>query len=68
MTCRDNRQRWGHPPEPLIKNYEMWLDWQAHQLDTLHWWEELIAIPEAGDPKKLAWKICAFFENPDCMM
>ena len=29
----------------------MWLDWWAHQLDTPHWWAELIAIPEVEDPR-----------------
>ena len=42
----------------------MWLEWWAHQLDTPNWWEELITIPNAGDPKKLAWKICTSFEIP----
>ena len=40
----------------------MWLDWQAHQLDTPHWWIELTTIPEAGDLKKLAQKICTSFK------
>ena len=60
LTCWGTR--WVYPPEPLIKNYELWLDWQAHQLDTPHWWEELTTIPEAGDQKKLAWKICTSFD------
>ena len=38
------------------------MDWQAHQLDMPHWWEELTAIPEVGDPKKLAPKIGASFD------
>ena len=29
--------RMGYLPEPSIKNYEVWLNWQAHQLDTPHW-------------------------------
>ena len=37
MTYQDTGDRMGYPPELLIKNYEMWLDWQAHQLDTPHW-------------------------------
>ena len=28
------RDRCGSLPEPLINNYEMWLEWQVHQLDT----------------------------------
>ena len=47
--------------EPSIKNYELWMEWWIHQLDTPHWWEELTAILEAGDIKKLAQKICISF-------
>ena len=63
-TCWGTRDRQGHPLEPSIKNYELWPDWQACQLDMPHWWEELTAIPEAGDPKKLTWKIKASFNIP----
>ena len=64
MTDWGTRGRWGYPPEPSIKNYELWLDWWAHQLDTPDWWEELTAIPEGGDLKKLAWKVCTCFNIP----
>ena len=47
-----------YPPEPSIRNVEIWLDWQAHQLDMPHWWVELTAIPDVENPKRLAWKIC----------
>ena len=40
MTGQGTRGRHGYPLELLIKNYELWLEWQAHQLDTPHWWEE----------------------------
>ena len=33
-TCWGTRDRWGYLPKPSIKNYELWLDWQAHQLHT----------------------------------
>ena len=33
----DIGSRMGYLSEPSIKNYKMWLDWQAHQLDTPHW-------------------------------
>ena len=33
-------------------------------MDTPDWWEELTGIPNAGDPKQLAWKIQASFEIP----
>ena len=29
-----------------------------------HWWEELTAIPEVGDVKRLAWKIHTPFDIP----
>ena len=32
---------------------EIWLDWQAHQLDMSCWWRELAAIPGVEDPWKL---------------
>ena len=35
----------GYLPEPSISNYKMWLDWQACQLYTPHWWAEFTAIP-----------------------
>ena len=58
------RDRWGSLPEPSVNNYEMWLEWWACQLDTPNWWEELTTIPNAGDPKQLAQKICASFKIP----
>ena len=64
MTGKDTQSRWGYPLEPSIKNYELWLEWQAHQLDTPHWWEELTTIPEVGDIKKLVWKIHTSFDIP----
>ena len=51
-------------PELSIKNYDLWLEWQAHQLDMPHWWEELTTIPEVGNVKKLAWKIHVSFDIP----
>ena len=43
-------------------NYDLWLEWQAHQLDMPYWWEELTAKPEVGDIKKLVQKICMSFD------
>ena len=60
--CIENRM--GDTPKPLIKNYEVWLNWQAHQLDTLHWWGEVTTIPDVEDPRRLAQKICASFLIP----
>ena len=64
MTYLDTGERMGFPLEPSIKNYEMWLDWQACKLDTPHWWEELTAIPEVEDLRKLAQNICTSFLIP----
>ena len=58
------RDRQDSLPEPSINNYEMWLEWSVHWLDTPNWWEKLTAIPNAGDPKKLAWKFWASFKIP----
>ena len=54
----------GYLPEPSIRNVEVWLDLQAHLMDTPHWWVELTAIPEVEYPRKLAQKICASFLIP----
>ena len=48
-------------PEPSVRNVEVWLDWQACQVDTLHWWVEFTTIPDVENPKRLAWKIHASF-------
>ena len=63
-TTWSARDRQGLPLEPSINNYEMWLEWQAFQLDTPDWWKELVAIPNAGDPERLARKIHASFKVP----
>ena len=57
----------GNWPEPSIRNVEVWLDLQAHLMDTPHWWVELTAIPNVEDPRKLAQKIHASF-NPSSQM
>ena len=51
-------------PEPSIRNIEIWLDWQACQLDMPHWWVELTAIPSLENPTRLAQKICTSFLIP----
>ena len=61
-TAQGTRDRQGLLPQPSIDNYEMWLEWQAYQLDTPNWWEELTTIPNVGGPKKLAWNICTSFK------
>ena len=37
MTRQGTKDRWDYPLEPSIKNIELWLKWQACQLDTPHW-------------------------------
>ena len=64
MTSWGTRDRQGFPPEPSIKDFEQWLEWQACQLDTSHWWEELTAILGAEDIKKLVQKIHTSFNIP----
>ena len=61
MAYLDIKTRMGDRLEPSIRNYEVWLNWQAHQLDTPHWWGELVAIPDVEDLKRLAQKIWASF-------
>ena len=56
--------RGDYPPEPSVRNVEVWLDWQACQLDMPHWWVELAAIPNVGNPKRLAQKMCTSFLIP----
>ena len=47
--------------EPSIDDLEMWLEFQAGQLGTPTWWEELGAVPSIEDRHKLVWKIRASF-------
>ena len=61
MAYPDIQNRRGDPSEPSIGKYEVWLNWQAHQLDTPPWWRELVAILGVEDPKELAQKIQASF-------
>ena len=59
-TYWDIRNRMGYLPEPSIRNYEIWLDWPACQLDTHTGGQNSLPYPGA-DPRRLAWKICASF-------
>ena len=54
VTYLGIENRMCYPPEPLIKHYEVWLNWQACQLDTPHWWGELVAILGVEDLRRLA--------------
>ena len=57
MTHVGNENRMGILPESLIKNYEVWMNWQANFLDTPYWLGELTAIPDVVDLRRMAWKI-----------
>ena len=54
----------GLPPEPSMENYEVWVEWQACCVGMPEWWEELVAIVNVEDHRKLAWKIWASFKIP----
>ena len=51
--------------EPSVDDLEMWLEFQAGQLGTPAWWEELAAVPGIEDRCKFAWKIRASFYVPE---
>ena len=51
--------------EPSVDDLEMWLEFQAGQLGTPVWWEELVAVPDIKDRHKFAWKIRASFYVPE---
>ena len=50
--------------EPLVENYEVWVEWRGHQVDMPDWWGELVAIPDIDDYQKLAQKIRASLKIP----
>ena len=54
--------------EPSIVDVEMWLEFQAQQLGTPAWWEELGAIPGIKDLCKFVQKIRASFYIPEVWM
>ena len=54
--------------EPSVTDVEMWLKFQAWQLGTPTWWEELGAIPGIKDWCKFAQKIRASFYIPEVWM
>ena len=47
--------------EPSMDDLEMWLEFQASQLGTPAWWEELAAVSGIEDRCKFTWKIRASF-------
>ena len=63
ITHSNVRSGGAYPPEPSIRNVEVWLDWWAHQMDTTYWWAELTAIPDVAGPKEVSLKdLCLFFD------
>ena len=66
-------QRWEGPCKgggrlfdgTSIGNLEMWLEYQAGELGTPAWWEELGAMLGIGDQHKFAHKIRASFYIPE---
>ena len=47
--------------EPSVDELETWLEFQAGQLGTPVWWEELGAVPGIVDRHKFTWKIWVSF-------
>ena len=47
-----------------MENYKVWLEWRSCQLDTLDWWEELVAIPHVDSHHRLTQKVQASFKIP----
>ena len=54
--------------EPSVMDVETWLEFQAQQLGTPAWWEELGAIPSIKYLCKFAPKIRASFYIPEVQM
>ena len=54
--------------EPSIDDLEMWLEFQAGQLGTPMWWEELGAVLGIQDRHKFAWKIRVSFYVPEVQL
>ena len=51
-----------------MDDLETWLEFQAGQLGTPTWWEELGAVPGIEDRHKFAWKIRASFYVPEVQL
>ena len=54
--------------EPSMDDLEMWLEFQAGQLGTPAWWEELGAVPGIEDRGKFVWKIRVSFYVPEVQL
>ena len=51
--------------EPSVDDLEMWLEFQAGQLGTPAWWEELAVVPGIKDRCKFTQKIRVSFYVPE---
>ena len=52
------------PLEPDIMDFGMWVPWKAERCETPDWWEELLAILQKMDMKKVAREVRASFTLP----
>ena len=50
--------------EPLVEDYEKWIEWRGCWVHTPDWWWELVGILGINDFQELAQKIRASFEIP----
>ena len=57
----------GPSQEPLMEDYERWVEWRGQMIMTSTWWWELLEILEVCNVQKLAWKIKACFKLPKWM-
>ena len=62
------REEAGCLTEPSTGDLDTWLEFQAGQLGTPTWWEELGAIQDIKDQCKFAQKIRASFYIPEVQM
>ena len=72
MTFNDSEEEEGPTSEKAgcstessVRDLDMWLEFQAGQLCTPAFWEELEAIPGIKDQCKFPWKIGASFYVPE---
>ena len=62
------REEAGCSTEPSVGELETWLEFQAEQLGTPMWWEELGAVPGIKDWHKFTQKFRASFYIPEVRM
>ena len=54
-------------PEPDVADLGQWVSWRSERCETRDWWEELLAVPEKEDIRRLAWEVRASFTLPQQM-